>query len=125
MHAVIELPTFLNDCSGISDEERLATVTAYAVSPQQGELMPGTGGARKCRFAGRGKGKRGGYRVVSYYAADDVPVLLLALIDRAAKRTFRKLSKTHCVDCCQASPKDTAPVRDDECRNLRGKRGHE
>jgi hypothetical protein len=80
MHAVIELPTFLNDCRGISDEERLAIVTAYAVSPQQGELMPGTGGARKCRFAGH---------------------------------------------CCQASPKDTAPVRDDECRNLRGKRGHE
>jgi hypothetical protein len=37
-------------------------------------------GARKRRFAGRGKGKSGGYRIVSYYADDDVPVLMLALI---------------------------------------------
>jgi hypothetical protein len=41
--------------------------------------MKGTGGARKIRFAGRGKGKRGGYRVITYYAADDVPVFLLDL----------------------------------------------
>jgi hypothetical protein len=52
--------------------------------------MPGTGGARKCRFAGRGKGKRGGYRVVSYYAADDVPVLLLALIDKGSQADLPK-----------------------------------
>jgi hypothetical protein len=47
--------------------------------------IPGTGGARKARFAGRGKGKSGGYRVVSYYAADDVPVLLLALINKGER----------------------------------------
>ena len=41
--------------------------------------MKGTGGARKIRFAGRGKGKSGGYRVITYYAADDVPVFLLDL----------------------------------------------
>ena len=42
--------------------------------------MKGTGGARKkIRFAGRGKGKRGGFRVITYYAADDVPVFLLDL----------------------------------------------
>ena len=39
--------------------------------------MPGTGGVRKVRFAGRSKGKSGGYRVVTYYAALDVPVFLL------------------------------------------------
>jgi hypothetical protein len=34
-----------------------------------GDLIPGTGGARKRRFAGRGKGKSGGYRTVSYLRA--------------------------------------------------------
>jgi hypothetical protein len=47
--------------------------------------MPGTGGARKRRFAGRGKGKSGGYRTVSYLAGQDVPVLLLALIDKGER----------------------------------------
>jgi hypothetical protein len=58
--------------------------------------FPGPG-ARKRRFAGRGKGKSGGYRTVSYFAGDDVPVLLLALIDKgdradipaAARNTLR------------------------------------
>ena len=44
--------------------------------------MEGTGGCRKLRFAGKGKGKRGGFRTVHYYAGYDVPVLLLALIDK-------------------------------------------
>ena len=39
--------------------------------------MPGTGGARKLRFAGRGKGKSGGYRVITFYADRDMPVFLL------------------------------------------------
>jgi hypothetical protein len=52
-----------------------------AKTPVRGDIIPGTGGARKVRFAGRGKGKSGGYRVVTYFAAPDVPALLLALIN--------------------------------------------
>jgi mRNA-degrading endonuclease RelE of RelBE toxin-antitoxin system len=48
-------------------------------------LIPGTGGARKVRFGGRGKGKSGGYRVITYYAAEDVPVFLLALVDKGQR----------------------------------------
>ena len=43
-------------------------------------LIPGSGGLRKVRFAKPGKGKRGGYRTIHYYAADDVPVFLMALV---------------------------------------------
>ena len=50
-----------------------------------GDLNPGTGGARKLRIAGRGKGKSGGYRTVSDFAGQDVPVLLLALIDKGER----------------------------------------
>jgi hypothetical protein len=52
--------------------------------------MPNTGGARKARFSGRGKGKSGGYRVVSYYAAADVPVFLLALINKGERANLSK-----------------------------------
>ena len=55
-----------------------------------GDLMPGTGGCRKVRFAGKGKGKRGGYRTVHYYAANDVPVVLLALINEGERSDLSK-----------------------------------
>ena len=60
-------------------------VRAISLEPFIGDLMPGTGGARKRRFGGRGKGKSGGYRTVSYFAGEDVPVLLLALIDKGER----------------------------------------
>jgi len=47
--------------------------------------MPGTGGARKVRFAGRGKGKSGGYRVVTYFGGSDLPVFLLAVISKGER----------------------------------------
>lgn len=47
-----------------------------------GDVIPGTGGARKVRVGGHGKGKSGGYRIVTYYATEDVPILMLAVIDK-------------------------------------------
>lgn len=44
--------------------------------------MVGTGGVRKVRFARPGKGKSGRYRTIHYYAGANVPVFLLALIDK-------------------------------------------
>jgi len=87
MHAVIEAPSFLADCrkAGLSDEEISGIVAVISSDPMNGDLIPGTGGARKLRIAGRGKGKSGGYRTVSYFAGQDVPVLLLALIDKGER----------------------------------------
>ena len=44
-----------------------------------------SGGAYKRRIAGKGKGKRGGYRVITYYAAEDIPVFLLALVSKGQR----------------------------------------
>jgi mRNA-degrading endonuclease RelE of RelBE toxin-antitoxin system len=84
MHTVIETPGFLRDAAaaGLTDDKRRAMVAAIADDPTRGDVMAGTGGARKVRLAGRGKGKSGGYRVVTYYAAPDVPVLMLAVYGR-------------------------------------------
>ena len=87
VHAVLETPTFLRDVaqSGMSEDQHDRIVRRIAENPTRGDVIPGTGGARKVRFAGRGKGKSGGYRVVTYFAADDVPVLLLALINKGER----------------------------------------
>ena len=67
MHTVIETPDFIRDAadSGLSDVEVAKIVSSVSADPSIGDLMAETGGARKVRFAGRGKGKSGGYRVVS------------------------------------------------------------
>lgn len=59
--------------------------SALAADPEAGNLIPGTGGARKRRFAGRGKGKSGGYRTVTYFGGKDVPVVALAIINKGQR----------------------------------------
>jgi hypothetical protein len=76
--------------AGLSDEDRASIIAAIAEEPSAGDVMAGTGGARKRRFAGRGKGKSGGYRTVSFYAGDNVPVLMLALIDKGERANLSK-----------------------------------
>lgn len=79
MHTVVETPDYLSDAkaAGVNDEERLAIAEFVAENPMAGDEIRGTGGARKIRFAGRGKGKSGGYRVVTFYSGADIPVFLL------------------------------------------------
>lgn len=89
MHAVLTTPTFEADAAeaGLGDDEIQAISVWLADNPRAGAVMAGTGGARKVRFAGKSKGKRGGYRTIHYYGGDDVPLFPLALIDKGDVRT--------------------------------------
>lgn len=55
--------------------------------PRTGDLIQGTGGLRKARIAdpGRGKGKRGGYRVIYLDLPNLERTYLLALYDKGEK----------------------------------------
>ena len=59
-----------------------------ASDPLQGVEIRGSGGVRKFRVAGRGKGKSGGYRVIAAYFGADVPVYLLALLSKGDRENF-------------------------------------
>ncbi len=87
MHTVIQTPTFLADAkaAGLDDSELAEIAETIATNPLIGDIIPGTGGARKVRFGGKGKGKSGAYRIITYYAAEDVPVFLLALVDKGQR----------------------------------------
>ena len=95
MHVVIETPTYQRSAerAGLSEDERIAIVSIVASDPMAGDLMEGTGGARKLRIAGRGKGKSGGYRVITFYAADDVPIFLLDLYGKGEKANLTKAER--------------------------------
>src|SRR5450759_5344902 len=57
MHTVIETPEYLQDAkdAGLSGDEMTAIIQIIASDPKAGDLMVGTGGARKLRFAAGGK----------------------------------------------------------------------
>lgn len=92
MHSVLLTPTFEKQAvaAGLSDDEVQAIASAIAEDPLAGDLMVGTGGARKRRFARSGGGKSGGYRTIHYFAGEDVPVFLLGLIDKGRKANLSK-----------------------------------
>jgi hypothetical protein len=54
------------------------------------------------RFAGRGKGKSGGYRVITFFTGTDVPVFLLNIFAKNEKTDLkpreRRLLKTVLAD---------------------------
>jgi len=87
VQTVVETPGFLNEAEslGLRDEARIAIVTWVAANPAAGKVIEGTGGARKVRFAGRGKGKRGGYRVITFFAGADIPALFLNIFAKNEK----------------------------------------
>jgi hypothetical protein len=87
MHVVVELPGFTAavHAMGMSEDEAQRIVDRIAAAPASGDLIPGTGGARKVRFAGRGKGKSGGYRVITFYSGPELPVFLIMLFAKGEK----------------------------------------
>lgn len=90
LHVVAELPQFLRDVASarIGVDEHQVIINAIAADPRQGNEIRGSGGVRKVRFAGRGKGKSGGYRVVTAYFGPNAPVYLVALLSKGERGNF-------------------------------------
>ncbi|MFI4939925.1 MAG: type II toxin-antitoxin system RelE/ParE family toxin [Burkholderiales bacterium] len=71
--------------AGLSGDECKEIVDFIAANPNAGNEIKGTGGARKVRFAGKGKGKSGGYRVITFFSGNDIPVFLLNVFAKNEK----------------------------------------
>lgn len=89
---MIETPAYLTaaKAAGMSAIEQQMVVDLVAANPEAGDIMPGCGGARKLRMARPGKGKSGGYRVITYFAGQDVPVFLLTVFPKNMKTNLTK-----------------------------------
>ena len=78
----IEAPAFTRHIAEYLDDESYAALQdGLAENPEAGDVMPGTGGFRKVRWADprRGKGRRGGLRVIYYYFLSDFQILLVTI----------------------------------------------
>lgn len=52
-------------------------IDTLASNPRAGAIIPGLGGVRKLRFAPKGRGKSGAFRVIYYVLDDTLPILAL------------------------------------------------
>lgn len=99
----VYLPTFLRTAKGLlSDEDERAMELQLLQDPERGDVIAKTGGFRKMRLAGAGRGKRGGNRVIYFYVRPDARVYLALAyaknvaddLTEAEKRTLKQLAAT-------------------------------
>ena len=74
----------------MSEEEVDDLVSYIATNPSAGDPIAGTGGCRKVRIAGRGKGKSGGYRSVTFFSGEHVPVFLITVFSKGERVNLTK-----------------------------------
>jgi hypothetical protein len=81
----VELPAFARYRADYLDDEAFRRLQNELMkNPEAGEVIEGTGGLRKLRFADRrrGKGKRGGLRVIYYWWMVGMQFWLYTLYDK-------------------------------------------
>ena len=81
----IEAPAFTRHISDYFDADEYQSLqNALVENPDLGDLMPGTGGFRKVRWADarRRKGRRGGLRIIYFHFLSDHQIWLMTIYDK-------------------------------------------
>lgn len=63
----------------LKDEDYRELQNELIAQPDVGKVIRGSGGIRKLRWAGSGRGKRGGVRVIYYWIRKEEIVLMLLI----------------------------------------------
>jgi len=99
---VVETPDFAAAARKLMNEEARAALVDYlAVNPMAGDLISGTGGVRKLRWALEGRGKRGGARVIYFFHSAQIPLFVYSIyaknmqsdLSEADKKELKQISK--------------------------------
>jgi hypothetical protein len=92
----VEAPAFSRYRDDYLDDEGIRELQqSLIVNPEAGDLIPGAGGIRKLRWrdSRRGKGRRGGLRVIYYCFLSDEEIWLLTLYDKDEASDLTKEEK--------------------------------
>ena len=96
----VETPIFTRRVVELLDEEQYRLLQGVLVAaPESGKVIPNSGGLRKLRWAGSGRGKRGGIRVIYYWLPEQAEILMLFLFAKNEQsdldaQQLRKLRRT-------------------------------
>jgi hypothetical protein len=89
MRTVIETADFVRDALKIwSEEEYDAFIEWISIHPDAGDLIVGTGGARKVRWSASGGGKSGGTRIIYFNRDAAGTVFLLAIYAKSTQESM-------------------------------------
>ena len=69
----------------LSQVEKDDLISYLSDNPKAGDLIQGTGGVRKLRWARTGMGKSGGTRVIYYYHSKIMPLYILTIFGKNEK----------------------------------------
>lgn len=73
----------------LSDDEYRAFQWYLIAYPDAGDVVRGSGGVRKIRWAEKGKGKRGGVRIIYYWKKSADEIWLLTTYSKKEKATIK------------------------------------
>ncbi len=95
LQTVVETSEFIKSASICMEEEsKREFIDFIAKNPFAGDLIRGTGGARKIRWQAEAhKGKRGGVRVIYYFHNSDLPLFLFTVYKKNQKENLSLIEK--------------------------------
>jgi hypothetical protein len=83
---IIETPIFTKAIQSLMTEDDYRQLqSTLVIRPDMGDLIPGSGGLRKLRWRLSGRGKRGGVRVIYYWATSREEIWMLLAYAKATK----------------------------------------
>ena len=111
----------------LQDDEYRELQHLLAESPQLGDVIPGTGGFRKVRWVDerRGKGKRGGLRIIYFYFEQDEQIWLLTVYgkDEAADLSREQKRALHAAITAEKAARKATRTRRKQGGKAYGKAG--
>lgn len=96
---IIETSVFTRRVTKLLTEDEYREFQSFLIeNPEKGAIIPGSGGLRKIRWSGSGRGKRGGSRIIYYWATIKVQILMLFIYaknerDNLTSEQLKALSK--------------------------------
>lgn len=92
---VLQLPKFKAEATKLIGADGIEALAVYLIDhPDAGDVIPGAGGARKLRWAAKGKGKRGGARIIYLYMMVASRIYLLRCYAKNVKADLTADEKT-------------------------------
>jgi hypothetical protein len=75
---VLQLPKFKAEAMELIGTDGIEELAVYLIDhPNAGDVLQGSGGVRKLRWAAKGKGKRGGARIIYLYVVIAARIYLM------------------------------------------------
>jgi mRNA-degrading endonuclease RelE of RelBE toxin-antitoxin system len=99
---VAEMPEYIRHATGLlSQSERNDVIDYVAATPKAGDLIQGTGGVRKLRWARSGRGKSAGVRVIYYFHNEALPLYLLTVFGKGEKADLSQAERNELAKLVQ------------------------